>query len=90
MLEEFIHDYETNWLDESIPALDGHTPRQAAADPTRRADLIRLLDCFPAGAAPGRHGCRPAARGARAWRANDGRQCRIRVRAAARAVNGSL
>ena len=50
-LEEFIRDYETRWLDEPIPALDGHTPRQAADDPTRRGDLIKLLDSFPAGEA---------------------------------------
>ena len=50
-LAEFIRDYETKWLDESIPALDGHTPRQAADDPTRRGDLIKLLDSFPAGEA---------------------------------------
>ncbi len=50
-LAEMIHNYETSWLDEPIPALDGHTPRQAADDPTRRADLIRLLDTFPAGEA---------------------------------------
>ncbi len=50
-LEEFIRDYETRWLDEPIPALGGHTPRQAADDPTRRGDLIKLLDSFPAGAA---------------------------------------
>ncbi len=49
-LDEFIRDYETKWLDEPIPALDGHTPRQAADDPTRRGDLIKLLDGFPAGA----------------------------------------
>jgi hypothetical protein len=48
-LEEFIRDYETRWLDEPIPALDGHTPRKAADDPTRRGDLIKLLDSFPAG-----------------------------------------
>ena len=47
-LDEFIRDYETKWLDEPIPALDGHTPRQAADDPTRRSDLIKLLDTFPA------------------------------------------
>jgi hypothetical protein len=51
ILEGIVHEYETNWLDEPIPALDGHTPRQAADDPTRRADLIRLLDTFPAGEA---------------------------------------
>jgi hypothetical protein len=48
MLDEFIREYEAKWLDEHIPALDGHTPRQAADDPTRRGDLIKLLDSFPA------------------------------------------
>ena len=38
--------YEAAWLDEAIPALGGHTPRQCAEDPTRRDDLIRLLDSF--------------------------------------------
>jgi hypothetical protein len=33
----------TRWLDEHIPALDGMTPRQAAADPTRREQLERLI-----------------------------------------------
>jgi tetratricopeptide (TPR) repeat protein len=46
-----VHDtilkYEAAWLDESVPALGGLTPRQCAEDPTRRADLIRLLDSFP-------------------------------------------
>ncbi|MGH3824514.1 MAG: hypothetical protein ACRDRA_17020 [Pseudonocardiaceae bacterium] len=46
-LDQFIRDYERKWLDEPIPVLAGHTPRQAAADPTRRGDLIRLLDSFP-------------------------------------------
>ena len=55
MLDEFIREYEAKWLDEPIPALDGHTPRQAADDPTRRGDLIKLLDSFPADeGAPGR------------------------------------
>jgi hypothetical protein len=54
-LDDFIREYETKWLDEPIPALDGHTPRQAADDPTRRGDLIKLLDSFPADdATPGR------------------------------------
>lgn len=48
-LDALIRTYETAWLDEPIPALDGHTPRQAADDPTRRGDLIRLLDSFPSG-----------------------------------------
>ena len=51
VLDEFVRNYETKWLDEPIPALDGHTPRQAAEDPTRRSDLIKLLDSFPAGEA---------------------------------------
>jgi tetratricopeptide (TPR) repeat protein len=46
-LDQFIRDYERKWLDEPIPALAGYTPRQAAADPTRRGDLVRLLDSFP-------------------------------------------
>ncbi|MGH3770877.1 MAG: SEC-C metal-binding domain-containing protein [Pseudonocardiaceae bacterium] len=46
-LDRFIRDYEQKWLDEPIPALAGHTPRQAAADPTRRGDLIRLLNFLP-------------------------------------------
>ncbi len=50
-IDGVVRDYETHWLDEPIPALDGHTPRQAADDPTRRGDLMKLLDTFPAGAA---------------------------------------
>ncbi len=46
-LNEMARTYEAAWLDESIPALAGHTPRECAADPTRRPDLIRLLDSFP-------------------------------------------
>ncbi|OBB44175.1 hypothetical protein A5755_07125 [Mycolicibacterium fortuitum] len=48
-LDEYVREYETHWLDQPIPALDGYTPRQAADDPTRRGDLIKLLDSFPAG-----------------------------------------
>jgi hypothetical protein len=40
-LEEMARKYETAWLDEPIPALAGHTPRERANDP------IRLLDSFP-------------------------------------------
>ncbi|HQR79607.1 MAG TPA: SEC-C domain-containing protein, partial [Actinomycetota bacterium] len=38
-LAEFVRRHEDRWLDDSIPALSGATPRQAAADPTRRDDL---------------------------------------------------
>jgi hypothetical protein len=47
VLDQFVRDYERKWLDQPIPALAGHTPRQAAADPTRRGDLVRLLNSFP-------------------------------------------
>jgi len=46
MLAEIMRQKEEAWLDEQIPLLDGLTPRQAAADPTRRGDLIALLDSF--------------------------------------------
>lgn len=45
---EHVRGYEERWLDLDIPALEGLTPRQAAADPTRRDDLRRLLATFPA------------------------------------------
>jgi hypothetical protein len=34
------------WLSEQVPALGGLTPVEAANDPTRRQDLIRLLESF--------------------------------------------
>jgi hypothetical protein len=40
---EVSRQMQANWLDEAIPALGGLTPRQAAADPTRREQLDRLL-----------------------------------------------
>ena len=49
-LDQMTRQHEQAWLDEQIPALAGATPREAAADPTRRPDLIRLLDSLgPAG-----------------------------------------
>jgi hypothetical protein len=46
-LEEHIMRYEQEWLDTSIPALSGRTPREAAADPIAREDLVRLLATLP-------------------------------------------
>lgn len=43
---EIARQTQTAWLDEQIPALDGLTPREAAADPTRREQVVRLLDEF--------------------------------------------
>lgn len=53
VLAEFVRAQEEAWLDEPIPALAGATPRDAAADPTRRPDLLRLLDSY---AVPSRAG----------------------------------
>lgn len=47
VLHHIVRRHETAWLDEPVPALGNVTPRQAADDPTRRPDLIRLLDTFP-------------------------------------------
>lgn len=49
VLERVILQYEVDWLDTSIPALEGRTPREAAADPSARPDLIALIHSFPAG-----------------------------------------
>jgi len=38
--------FEKRWCDEQVPALAGLTPRQAAADPSRREALERLLAEF--------------------------------------------
>lgn len=38
---------ERRWLDESVPALAGMSPREAAIDPTRREELRRLIASFP-------------------------------------------
>jgi hypothetical protein len=56
VLATFMRQAEDRWVDTPIPALGGATPRAAAEDPTRRAQLLRLLDSFPAAAAavPGR------------------------------------
>ncbi|HEX3567927.1 MAG TPA: SEC-C metal-binding domain-containing protein [Acidimicrobiales bacterium] len=43
VLERFMRRKELEWVDESIPALGGLTPRQALDDPTRREDLLALL-----------------------------------------------
>ena len=46
-VEEHLARYETEWLDTPIPALKDLTPREAAANPIAREDLIRLLATFP-------------------------------------------
>ena len=49
----FMREQEERWIDESVPALAGLTPRQAAADPTRREDLLALLHEFDRSPTPG-------------------------------------
>lgn len=46
VMDQIVDMIERRWLDEEVPALGGITPRQAAADPTRREDLIALLRSF--------------------------------------------
>ncbi|MDQ3274346.1 MAG: hypothetical protein M3Q39_04770 [Actinomycetota bacterium] len=61
VLLELADRLERNWCNERVPALDGHTPREAAADPTRRDELARLIASFPEiDPASGMIGLRPA------------------------------
>jgi hypothetical protein len=53
VVAEFLDDYYMRWLDMEILALGGLTPRQAAVDPTRREDLLLLLDEFESVPGPG-------------------------------------
>ena len=46
-IEAHLARYEDEWLDTPIPALSDRTPREAAADPIAREDLVRLLATFP-------------------------------------------
>lgn len=45
-MAEFLAEAEREWCDESIAALGGLTPRQAAANPEARGGLDALLDSF--------------------------------------------
>ncbi|MDN5930661.1 MAG: hypothetical protein L0I24_06310, partial [Pseudonocardia sp.] len=59
-LAEIQDGFERRWCDEHVPALDGRTPREAAADPTRRDELVRLIASFPEiDPATGAFGMRP-------------------------------
>jgi hypothetical protein len=46
LLDELMQEQERRWVEEPVPALDGMTPRQAAADPIGRVELERLLRTF--------------------------------------------
>ncbi|MFT5126942.1 MAG: hypothetical protein ACI8W8_000540 [Rhodothermales bacterium] len=43
MLANYMRDHYRSWVDESLPALQGQTPRQAAQDPRARALLTEVL-----------------------------------------------
>ena len=45
-IASLVRQHEDRWLSERIPALGGLTPREAAADPAAREELIALLDDF--------------------------------------------
>jgi hypothetical protein len=45
-LARFHAEYDRKWLDMPLPALDGMTPRKAAADPGMRPRLVELLKDF--------------------------------------------
>ncbi|MGH9276667.1 MAG: YecA family protein [Acidimicrobiales bacterium] len=61
IVEELQDRFERQWVDESVPALAGLTPRQASEDPTRRDELRRLIASFPGpeGLPPGAMTMRP-------------------------------
>ena len=52
LIEQIRDRMERHWCREIIPALGGLTPSQAADDPTRREDLLRLLASFEANPSP--------------------------------------
>ncbi len=52
-LNEIRDMMEQRWCDESVPALDGMTPRDAADHPIMRDRLIRLIDSFDTIVPPG-------------------------------------
>ena len=54
VIAEYLADHDRRWVDMTLPALGGLTPREAADDPTRREDLLLLLDEFEASMAPER------------------------------------
>jgi hypothetical protein len=46
-LAKMIHEHEVRWIDESIPALGGRTPREAVGDPVGREEVVQLLAGMP-------------------------------------------
>ena len=44
---KLMHEYEERWIDDSIPALGGRSPREAVQDPVGREEVLQLLATFP-------------------------------------------
>jgi hypothetical protein len=44
---KMMHEYEVRWIDDSIPALGGRSPREAVQDPVGREEVIQLIATFP-------------------------------------------
>jgi len=51
-LQDVVQRHMTAWLDMSIPALGGRTPRAAYADPAKRESVLRLLRTTPPSMGP--------------------------------------
>ena len=48
-LAAWLEQREALWCEEPVPALGGLTPREAVADPTRREEVVRLINSFDTG-----------------------------------------
>ena len=60
VIDQICDQLERRWCEETVPALGGVTPRQAAEDPTRRGELTRLIASFDdMPVPPGAIGMRP-------------------------------
>jgi hypothetical protein len=46
-MRQHMREYEEKWLDMSVPALGGRTPREAVTDPVGREQVEQLLAGFP-------------------------------------------
>ncbi len=44
---KMMHEYEERWIDDSIPALGGRSPREAVKDPVGREEVVQLIATFP-------------------------------------------
>ena len=69
MVGQYYEEHYRKWLDEPLPALDGRTPREAAALKSARPKLISLLKAMENMAERQRREGRPAYDFSRMWEA---------------------